>query len=386
MHILIITSWYKTENSPMKGTFFEEQARGLMKRGHQVSILFPDFKPFSGHKEFNGEEINDSGLLTIYAPFKAKFPKLKKVNYKMFQREIRKRFLDYVKKYGKPDIIHAHTVFFAGIAALEIYKKDYVPYVLTEHFTPFITGGINDVKDIQISKTVFQNAKVNIAVSHGFKELLERNLGLPNNTFEVVSNMVNRKFLENNKERNYRAPMTFKFFTMSFLTERKNHRLMLEAFKIFNDKFQNSQFIIGGEGSIKSDLINYSKELGIENKVTFLGELNRDQVVKEMGDSDVFLLASTFETFGVVLIEALALGIPVVSTDSIGPRDIITDFNGILIRTFDSIDLAEAMTKVYENYSDYSADRIRRDCMARFSEDTVLKQLDEIYQKVIGNY
>ncbi len=380
MHILLLTSWYKTAQHPMKGTFFEEQARGLMARGHRVVILYPEFASFNGSNEIKEVQLNDDGLWTYYVPFKSKIPRLKKWNYKQFQKHTYNAFQKYVNKHGSPDIIHVHTVFYAGIAAAYISEKTGIPYVLTEHFTPFITGGITDKVDIDISKVVFGKSKQNIAVSTGFRELLENKLALPEGTFKVIPNMVNGLFLaEDARRKEWQPEESFTFFTMSFLTERKNHRLMLQAFQKFVGEYPNSRFVIGGDGTIRNELEEYIDELGLSTSVVMLGQLSRVEVLNQMKKTHCFLLASTFETFGVVLIEAMACGVPCVSTDSVGPRDIMSATNGKLVESFDPDDFYHAMREVYNNYEEYQADKIYEECKSKYSESVVLEQLERVY-------
>jgi glycosyltransferase involved in cell wall biosynthesis len=384
MHILIIPSWYKTSDRPMVGSFFEEQARGLMTKGHQVGVLFPEFLSFSYKNKPFEFEIIDNELPTYYFQYKAKFPRLYNINYRMFARAVSNYFDQYVAKFGKPDIIHAHTVFYGGIAAAYISKKNKIPFVITEHFTPLITGGISKKVDLDMAKTVYQSAQQNIIVSTGFKSLLTKKLNLPVKLFKVVPNMVNPLFFDKSIEKVFNAEEP-RFFTMSFLSERKNHKLMLDAFAMIIKDIPKAQFTIGGEGSIKKELEEYAFKIGVSNNVHFLGQLSREDVVAEMHQSDIFLLASTFETFGVVLIEALAMGIPVISTDSVGPRDIINENNGILVPTFECLDFYQAMLHVVKHYNQFSKENIKNECFDKFSENSVLQQIENIYLKALKN-
>tara|TARA_B110000285_G_scaffold235135_1_gene315070 strand:+ start:12228 stop:13379 length:1152 start_codon:yes stop_codon:yes gene_type:complete len=379
MHILIIPSWYKTSEQPMVGTFFEEQARALLKKGHQVGIIFPSFYNFSSSTKPANDFIDDNGIPTFYCAYKCVAPKSFRLNYYLYSKRIYATFLEYVKEYGKPDIIHAHTVFYAGIAARYMSKKSRIPFVLTEHFTPFITGGIHKKADVNIAKQIYKDANENIIVSHGFKELLANKLKIDKSIFTVVPNMVDDLFfqLPKHREIHKEAPV---FFTVSFLSERKNHFLMLESFSKFLKEYPKAMFKIGGDGQFKQQIINKIKALKIDDNVVLVGELNRKEVLSELNNADVFLLASKFETFGVVLIEALATGMPIVTTDSVGPRDIVTVKNGIMSASFSVEDYCDAMLKVIENYSNYISEDISKDCNNRFSENVIMEQVEKVYK------
>jgi L-malate glycosyltransferase len=382
MHILIIPSWYKDETQLVLGSFFEEQARSLMKMSHQVGILYPRYFSFSHKERLNERKYVDNDLPTFDVSFKAKIPKNYSVNYKLFQRKIYKDYLDYVKQYGKPDIIHSHTVYYGGIATLYIAKKEKLPFVITEHFTPFITGGISHPYDIKIAKEVFSKANHNIVVSSGFRTLLAEKLKLNEKIFDVVSNMVDEDFFKGPIKETFDLNQPH-FFTVSFLSERKNHRLMIEAFRLVVNQIPNALFEIGGDGPILNSLKDKVKELQLQENVFFLGEMSRDGVKRKMQEIDIFLLASTFETFGVVLIEALASGVPVITTDSIGPRDIVNNQNGVIVSNFQKETFAKTIMEMISNYQQYDKKWIREDCHSRFSEQSIMKRIENIYKEIV---
>ncbi|MNQ69616.1 GDP-mannose-dependent alpha-(1-2)-phosphatidylinositol mannosyltransferase [compost metagenome] len=95
-------------------------------------------------------------------------------------------------------------------------------------------------------------------------------------------------------------------------------------------------------------------------------------------------MASRYETFGVVIIEALALGKPVVATRCGGPESIVGDGDGLLVPVDDIESLSSAMWKLYRNPSDYNSEQIKRSCIERFSEETIAKSLKSIYEKVLS--
>jgi glycosyltransferase involved in cell wall biosynthesis len=117
--------------------------------------------------------------------------------------------------------------------------------------------------------------------------------------------------------------------------------------------------------------------------VIFLGKLSHENVKKEMMKCNVFVLSSLTETFGVVLIEALSCGKPVISTKSGGPDDIITRDNGILITVNDDQDLSKAMREIYDNYHLYNSNKIRQDCLNKYGSNAITDQLINLYNEVL---
>ncbi|PQP32811.1 glycosyltransferase family 4 protein, partial [Desulfobacteraceae bacterium SEEP-SAG10] len=102
-----------------------------------------------------------------------------------------------------------------------------------------------------------------------------------------------------------------------------------------------------------------AQDLGIGDCVTFLGKLDRTQVLKEMNQCQAFVLSSEFETFGVVVIEALSQGKPVIATRCGGPEEILHAGNGILVQKNDKKSLADAMVCLRNDYLNYDSDCIR---------------------------
>ena len=391
MHVLIIPSWYKNPKNKMVGSFFEEQARGLLAKEVKVGLFHIEFKPFSYSGELPQREFIDNGLTTYQYYYKGIFPRTTKINYLYFCQKAYEKFKQYVLQNGKPDVIHAHSVFYGGIVARYISKRTGIPYVITEHLTSFVSGGITNKTDLAYAKKVFTDSKRNIVVSSVFKEDLPGKLNLPQENFHVIHNMVGSLFFKNISKKNLSKNQHITFFTNSFITERKNHRMLLEAFKIFNKEYSNSELIIGGDSTneieyqIKLSLIAYCKELDISDKVTFLGSLTRQEVKTNLDACNVFLLTSKYETFGVVLIEALAAGRPIITTNSKGPVDIITKKNGILVNSWEVVDFVSAMKNLIENYSTYNQEEISKDCKNNFGEDKIVNQLIATYNEVLKN-
>ena len=102
--------------------------------------------------------------------------------------------------------------------------------------------------------------------------------------------------------------------------------------------------------------------------------------------SDMFVLPSRSETFGVVYIEATACGLPIIATDCGGPKEIVTPQNGVLIPMDDTDALANAILHMTAHLSDYDRQAIAADCQARFSPEVIAKQLTDIFEKVLAAY
>lgn len=387
-HILIMPSWYKTPETPVLGTFFEEQARALVKEGYKVGIIYPEYSPaadiFSSAKGPSWDFYMDKGIPTFYIKPQKAIPKLRRLSYRNFSKAVDEVFQQYAETFGVPDLIHAHSVFHAGIAASYIAKTNKIPLVITEHLTAYLMGYITNKVDIEIARQVFEYADGAFIVSHNFRKDLEQQLELKEGTFSVIHNLVNDLFFENFSEKTYQPGETFRFFTNSFLLPRKNIHLIIEALRILKDEGLNVSLRIGGEGPLEKDLQDQIVKLELTNNVVLTGKLWRDEVKKEIDQSHCFVLASTYETFGVVLIESLACGRPVICTDSGGPRDFITAQQGIITAEHTAASLAESMKRMMQQYGQYNQSELSAYCKKHFSEHKIATEIKQFYDQVIS--
>ena len=127
----------------------------------------------------------------------------------------------------------------------------------------------------------------------------------------------------------------------------------------------------------------FGTRVGITHAVSFLGALTTDEVLDLMRQSDAFVLASRTETFGVVFIEALSQGLPVIATMCGGPQSIVTPENGILVPTENIPALTDALIEMYENRERFDHEKLRQDCLAEFSEEVIASSLIRTFEKIV---
>ena len=382
MHVLVIPSWYKSRDNPVNGSFFEEQARGLQKNGLQVGVLCPLFIPFHSKGAYSFEKYVDQDLPTYVVTIKGIVPRSISINYWYIRKKGFEAFINYVESYGKPDLLHAHTAYFGGIVAEYISRKTGIPYVLTEHYSPFIKGEITNKKKLNSAVNAIKNAKLSIVVSNSFRNDLSKKLGLQTEIFKVIPNLVNSTFFQENRLNSIDCDGHVVFFSNSFLRPIKNHKLIIDAFKIFVQSWPNATLIIGGDGLLGEDLRAYTEENNLSEKVVFTGLLSREEVRKKLNECHIFLSSSLYETFSVVLIEAMAVGRPVITTDSGGPRDFVNEDNGSIVKSWDAVDYAQEMLNMVNKYNSFNQVKISDYCRNRFSENVIIDQLLKVYEGI----
>ena len=393
MHILIIPSEpYVTKKAPLGAIFQYHQAHALKRAGYKVGVISSQsrsFRDLSQYIESSLQYEEDKGIPTYRYYEKSFLPKRFISREKLLRKIINsglKVFKYYIKEQGIPDIIHAHNCLYAGKISFYIKKEYGIPYIITEHSSAYGRGLIKeDIKPI--IKKVFKYADVKTVVSTKLGNLLENMFGKDVCPWLSVYNILENIFEKESQllsGQNKRDDNLFKFLNIASLDSKKNHFNLLKAFSNEFNKDKNVKLRIGGNGPLRNDLEVFSRELGIEDQIVFLGLLNRSKVLTEMKNCDAFVLSSDYETFGVVLIEALACGKPVISTACGGPEDIVNKKNGILIPVKNVKALQEAMRFMYLNSKRYDRNLIRNGCINRFGEKAFINTLKEIYASVLN--
>ena len=193
------------------------------------------------------------------------------------------------------------------------------------------------------------------------------------NKITVIGNMVDfSMFIPKEKKKSEDITL----FSLAYLVPEKGIDRLIKAFaEAFKDD-DNIKLRIGGYGNKEEEYKKLSSDLGMDEKITFLGEVKREDVVKEMNNCDGFVLPSEHETFGVVYIEALSLGKPVLGTKNGGAEDIIKDFNGILV---------EGLKSFVKKIPEFSKEKIRENCINSYSEKVIIEKIKNVYKEVLKN-
>jgi glycosyltransferase involved in cell wall biosynthesis len=194
---------------------------------------------------------------------------------------------------------------------------------------------------------------------------------------------VDCEFFNSSNNENKEKNKEYTIFSAGNLTKNKNHSLLIHAFSRFNEFNSNSKLIIAGEGPEKAAIRNLILDLNLEDKVTLTGRLNRETIRTYYSKMDLFVLPSIKETFGVVIIEALSSGKPVVSTKCGGPEDIICEeFLGVLCDS--NIDsMYCAIDLVFLNKHKYDPNKIHSYILNNFDQKQISINLVELYKKTL---
>lgn len=279
------------------------------------------------------------------------------------------------KAYTDTTIIHAHGAVLNGLLAYFISQKLNIPFVVTEHTGPY-SSILNSWLKSNISKFVFNKAaKVLVVSEHQKNEVLK--LGIPTEKVEVSHNPVNTDIFKLNA-----ITDTKNIAFVSRLDEFKGGLRTLKAFHQLIGKHPDYTLTIVGEGEEFEAIQHYISENHLTNKVILKGTLTKTQIAEVLNKSSFFVFSSRYETFGLVVAEALSCGLPVICTNQTAPKEFINKQNGILVHPDNVDEIAKAMEEMIKNRSNYNAEIIHNQIEKRFGLDSFGKKLIEIYQKV----
>ncbi len=356
----------------------------LERRGHEVYVFT------SG--ESRTKLVSNLGK-NVFAVHGVKFKKYPQYRLALFP------LLTSVKLTEiKPDLIHAHTPFMMGISALLMAKSNRIPIAGTFH--TFFTnkkvlnayGTDSEIWRRMMIRSAWPYArffynKCNkvIAPSEVTKNILNRHR--INNTVVVPNSVDTKRFNPNVDGRAIRRGIAKNkneriVLYVGRMSDEKSIDVILKAARMLKD--ENIKFVFAGTGPSLHKYQQLAAKYGIREKVYFTGFVDSSDLPKYYAASDLFCTASTFETQGVVLLEAMASGKPVVGADYLAIKDIIKNGkNGEKFRPGDSNSCAKKIERVINNISSYNG---IENSINKYSLKNTTDILLDVYKQIITGY
>jgi hypothetical protein len=397
MKVLVISHMYPSTFNKVAGIFVHEQAKALINLGLEVKVVSPvPWVPFPVNiiskkwKQISMipryENIEN---IHIFYPRYISFPKSMffELSGERMHKGIKTLIKNIYKDY-KFDLIHAHVALPDGYAAMKLLKDYHIPYVVTIHGQDFYLTINKNNKCKVFVKEVLENAEKIIVVSNELKKIAVKNFG-DNKKIRVIGNGIPINNIINMKNSDYKSKMKKKILlSVSYLIKRKGIEYNLKAFRRLTDKYPNLIYQIIGEGIERKNLEILSKELGISDKVEFLGILSHEDVMKKMSEADIFSLPSWNEAFGVVYIEAMANGKPVIGCKGEGIEDFVEDKKtGLLVQPKNVDSLVEAIDYLLSNPDKAKeiGERARKLVLDNYTWEKNAEKTIKVYQEVLNN-
>jgi glycosyltransferase involved in cell wall biosynthesis len=379
MHVLFLPSWYSTPEAPWSGTFFESQAGALARAGARVGVAFVEMRSL---RSLSGAAVRQSHFQTAWSEergvtclrLKAWNPMAQttagaKIWALLSQRLVR----TYVQRFGTPDVIHAQAALWAGRVAVRTARTLSRPSVVTEHSTAVLRGALRPSERAEAA-AVYREANAVLAVSHALSKVIDVLAGT--SRCRVVPNVIDFEFFTLPPVPRQQDPFTFLCVCNLIIMHKRVDRL-IRAFARVAAARPGTRLVIVGSGPDEQALRALAHECGVASHVEFTGGLPPERVRGQMWTANALVLPSAFETFGVVLVEALATGIPVISTRCGGPDDIVEPGLGTLVEPDDDEGLAPAMLAM--TAESYSEQVLRERAKSRYSFEKVAGDLLTIY-------
>jgi glycogen(starch) synthase len=295
---------------------------------------------------------------------------------------------DEVKKYADVaeiiarentfDIIHAHDwmTFDAGIAAKKVSGK---PLVLHVHATEVDRSGITFGDVYEIEKRGMESADCIIAVSHWTRQILIQHYGIRPEKIQVVHNGIMPTMKSSHTEKTSMGSHVVTF--MGRVTQQKGPRYFVEAARKVADRFPEAHFVMAGSGDLLPQTIDRVAELKLSTRFHFTGFLTSDWIARIWSISNVYVMPSVSEPFGITPLEAVQAGVPVIVSKQSGVSEVLPD--ALKVNFWDTDALAEAICSLlqYRSLSVMMKQRGEREIQQLNWRDAA-KKLTRIYHEL----
>ncbi|WP_163237856.1 glycosyltransferase [Clostridium sp. FAM 1755] len=377
MNILVMSSWYPSKSNLVSGIFVYEQVKALKALGENVIVFYPFDKSIEKGKVVKNieEDIVVYRSNTDYI----KNTKISRINSIIKSVNI----LSKIIKNEKIDLIHAHVCYIAGIIAAVhnmFYKK--TPYIITEHSSK-VKEYSNKTYNKKLFYFAYKNAEKVITVSNSLKEEL-KNLGYTFNN-EIIGNIVNTNEYCIKEKSQFTTELKGLFIGLMNDNEVKGLQYFLPALENLLKNYSNSiKFTFIGDGPKRIKYEAMVKELNINNICNFIGGVPKKDIPKYIMDHDFLVLPSVKETFGSVLIEAMAAGKPVLATKCGGPDEFVTKDVGLLVEKESEEALEKGLIYIIDNYRKFNSYNIRKYAIENYSYEAIGNRLIDLYNSILN--
>lgn len=354
----------------------------LQRRGHSVTLVCPDY-PVG--------QVDEPGVIRISSRSVPGDPEDRMMRY----RELLALAAPLTEQAF--DLIHVHTPFVAHYGGIGLGRRLGIPVVATyhtlfeeylHHYVRWLPRRWLRFAARRLSVSQCHRLDALIAPSRAMQSALTR-YGVTTPMAVIPTGLALEAFTHSHEKSNFRARYGLPTHARLLLfvgraAHEKNIGFLIEMLPRVLASHPDTRLIITGEGPAQDALARLAREIGVGAAVLFLGYLHRDGPLQAAyRAADLFVFSSRTETQGLVLLEAMALGTPVVSTAVMGTRDVLTEGEGCLIAEETHDDFAAKVNRVLED------DDLRRALVQRgrayaagWHEDAKAAELAELYRRV----
>ena len=393
MKIQVVSPWYPNQYSPYSGKFVHSQVHALIDNGMDVAVEVPRPMPLTGlHVP---KDLHDSIISVASKNIDHAFPSNQEATFIPCPIPIKSGPLDIAKAYETgiktkrdflsydSDIVHAHLALPTGLASKQLGDK---PLVITEHQSN-LKNILSDPRSKEAYLEVVENADAFVCVSEFLKNYLIDIYGSRlSKSIEVIPNIVDFDSLDFNQRERYES---LSWIYVGSLYQHKGIVRLLKTFKMYKRLVApEATLTLVGTGPLIHWVRKYSKRNGIRDSVFLVGAQPHEKLRNYYSKADLLVHLSKFETFGIVSLEAIASGIPVVSFHNGGSEQTWENISRLCGRLLDSSsreqDIVEAIVDLTNHADDLDLRAARSDIKERFSGYAIAGKLSTIYNGLIA--
>lgn len=351
---------------PHHGVFVRDQA-GAISKNHSVIVIsskvdYTSFKLFSWRLEESiFGNITEFRLVVAHS-----LPLLNQFNYLLISIwvawKIARRF--------QPDIIHGNIAYPGGIWSYSVSRLISKPFIISDHTSKF-TDNFRSAFHRVTTLFSMRRARKVIAVSTWAASRIEPYIRRP---VDIVPNLIHVDEYSISTPSDNTVQIGF---LGGLSTNRKGLDILLKALAEINKPYVMH---IGGSGKHLDYYRKMAVDLGVYDKCRFHGFV--DYVPDFMSKLHFFISSSRIEAFGMVIVEAMACGLPVVTANSGGPADYVDDSCGLMVETENVGQMAEAIDWMIDHHHSFDRQKIRKKAVDHYSPATFVRNIEEIYRKI----
>jgi glycosyltransferase involved in cell wall biosynthesis len=378
LKILIIAAWYPSARNPINGIFVREAAKAVSLYNDVVVVCGDELdRSIAGLCEIDDDR--EDGVRVMRLRYRRFL--VPGISYFIFLLVVFKAFRRLVAGRFRPDVIHAH-VYSAGFPAVLLGNLYRIPVIISEHYSGFPRGSLPRL-DMFIAKFSFEHATIVLPVSKALRRSIER-YGIQAR-FSVVPNVVDMcTFHPKATGRTIRpGNRTKHMLIVARLEAGKGLPCLLQSLAKLRERRADFLLDVVGDGAKAREYVTLARRLHLEDFVRFHGLKTKGEVADWMRRSDFLVLPSEWENLGVVLIEAMASGLPIIATRVGGINEVFDEKVGLLVPPKDVQALVEAIDRMLDEYYIYSSAELSAYAQQRWSYHAVGERTTNSYRLLI---
>lgn len=380
--ILWLTSWYPNKLEPLSGDFIERHAKAAsLKNTISVIHVVKDHRnviaPLTSVEKVNYPGFSNLSAYISYYKVKRKvFPAL--FSFLKYMRLLRRQINEHIREHGKPDLVNVHICYKAGLGALYCKKRFGISYVLSEQWTVFCPEANPSFDDQPfyvrwLMRKIYRNADRVSAVSAYLGTHLSKRfaIDLP----VRIPNVVDKTLFFPSEQKH----ALFTFMHVSVLNYQKNPEALIAAISLTRSR-TTRPFRVVVYGPAIPALVDLIHQQNLGEVVEYRSEVPQDVLAAEMRKCHSLILYSRFETFGCVVIESLASGVPVVASDIPVMHEIIEEgITGVFARSDDAAALSEKMLWMMEHYTQFDGNVLSSKAVDAYSFGRIASMFSDFF-------